>query len=234
MIYNRSKIRMFMAACCLLGTTGVANAQNAVKIDSNYANYYYKQRVEYFNKMPHVKNEIVFLGNSITERGEWQEILSGYRYPIVNRGVGGDNSFGILARMDEILAAKPKAIFLMDGINDLFRNLPNEVSIYNYKRIIRKIKKDSPKTKIYIESALPINEEMTKEPYTKGRSKMVPVLNEKIKKLAEEEKITYINIVPLFADENGNLRKEVTMDGVHLKASAYIDWVAYLKELKYL
>ena len=223
-----------MAACCLLGTTGVANAQNAVKIDSNYANYYYKQRVEYFNKMPHVKNEIVFLGNSITERGEWQEILSGYRYPIVNRGVGGDNSFGILARMDEILAAKPKAIFLMDGINDLFRNLPNEVSIYNYKRIIRKIKKDSPKTKIYIESALPINEEMTKEPYTKGRSKMVPVLNEKIKKLAEEEKITYINIVPLFADENGNLRKEVTMDGVHLKASAYIDWVVYLKELKYL
>src|SRR5690349_13279539 len=118
MIYNRSKIRMFMAACCLLGTTGVANAQNAVKIDSNYANYYYKQRVEYFNKMPHVKNEIVFLGNSITERGEWQEILSGYRCPIVNRGVGGDNSFGILARMDEILAAKPKAIFLMDGIND--------------------------------------------------------------------------------------------------------------------
>lgn len=225
---------MFMATCTLLGATGAASGQNVVRIDSNFANYYYQQRVEYFNKMPCVKNAVVFLGNSITERGEWQEILSGYRYPIINRGVGGDNSFGILARMDEVLTGKPKAIFLMDGINDLFRKLPNEVSIYNYKRIIRMIKKKSPNTKIYIESALPINEEMTKEPYTKGRSKMVPVLNEKIKQLAAEENVTYIDIVPLFADENGNLRKGVTMDGVHLKASAYIDWVAYLKEQKYL
>lgn len=227
-------LRTLITACGLLSITATADAQNTLKIDSGYANSYYQQRVEYFNKMPHVKNEVVFLGNSITERGEWQEILSGYKYPIINRGVGGDNSFGILARMDEILAAKPKAIYLMDGINDLFRKLPYEVSIHNYRRIIRKIKAQSPKTKIYIESALPINEEMTTAAYTKGRSKMVLVLNEKIKQLAAAEKITYINIVPLFEDENGNLKKDVTMDGVHLKASAYITWVNYLKEQKYL
>lgn len=228
------RIKIFTTVFGMLGAAIAANAQTEVKVDSNYANSYYQQRVEYFNKMTHVKNEVVFLGNSITERGEWQEILSGYRYPIVNRGVGGDNSFGILARMDEILASKPRAIFLMDGINDLFRKLPYEVSIHNYRRIIRKIKSQSPKTKIYIESALPINEEMTTAAYTKGRSKMVPVLNEKIKQLAKEEKVPYIDIVPLFADEQGNLKREVTMDGVHLKASAYIDWVNYLKEHKYL
>lgn len=227
-------MKIIIAACGMLSLAMSALAQQQVKIDSNFANSYYKQRVEYFNKMPHVKNEIVFLGNSITERGEWQEILSGYRYPIINRGVGGDNSFGILARMDEILVAKPKAIFLMDGINDLFRKLPYEVSIHNYRRIIRMIKAKSPKTKIYIESALPINEEMTTPAYTKGRSEMVPVLNEQIKQLAAAENVTYIDIVPLFADKNGNLKKEVTMDGVHLKASAYITWVNYLKEQKYL
>ncbi|MNK01763.1 GDSL-like Lipase/Acylhydrolase [compost metagenome] len=229
---NRTKT--FIAICVLLGSAVIANAQKEVKVDSNYANPYYLQRMEYFKKMPHVKNEIVFLGNSITERGEWQEILSDSKYPIVNRGIGGDNSFGILARMDEVLTTKPKAIFLMDGINDLFRKLPYEVSINNYKRIIRMIKAKSPKTKIYIESALPINEEMTTADYTKGRNAMVPVLNAKIKQLAKEEKVTYIDIVPLFQDEKGNLKKEITMDGVHLKASAYIDWVAYLKELKYL
>lgn len=226
--------KIWIATCVLLGSTMLANAQKEVKVDSNYANPYYLQRMEYFKKMPHVKNEIVFLGNSITERGEWQEILSDSKYPIVNRGIGGDNSFGILARMDEVLTTKPKAIFLMDGINDLFRKLPYEVSINNYKRIIRMIKAKSPKTKIYIESALPINEEMTTADYTKGRNVMVPVLNAKIKQLAKEEKVTYIDIVPLFQDEKGNLKKEITMDGVHLKASAYIDWVAYLKELKYL
>lgn len=234
MLYKKDYMKTFITACGLLSMSISATAQTEVKIDSNFANPYYQQRVAYFDKMPHVKNEIVFLGNSITERGEWQEILSGYRYPIVNRGVGGDNSFGILARMDEILVAKPKAIFLMDGINDLFRKLPYDVSINNYRRIIRMIKLKSPKTKIYIESALPINEEMTTAAYTKGRSQMVPVLNEKIKQLAASEQITYINIVPLFADANGNLRREITMDGVHLKASAYITWVNYLKEQKYL
>jgi lysophospholipase L1-like esterase len=229
---NYSKILMSMA--CLCGLTISTKAQVAVKIDSNYANPYYLQRVEYFGKMPHAKNEIVFLGNSITERGEWQEVLSGYPYPIINRGVGGDNSFGILARMDEILMAKPKIIFLMDGINDLFRMLPNDVTINNYRRIIRKIKKDSPLTKIYIESALPINEEMTTVVYTKGRNQLVPLLNARIKELAKEENITYIDICPLFQDEKGNLKREISPDGVHLKASAYIDWVDYLKELKYL
>lgn len=226
-------LKTLLAGFFVMGNLAL-KAQEPAKIDSNYANSYYQQRVAFFDQLKHQKNEIVFLGNSITEKGEWQEILSDSRYPIVNRGIGGDNSFGILARMDEILTAKPKAIFLMDGINDLFRKLPNEVSIYNYKRIIRKIKRLSPKTKIYIESALPINEEMTKEAYTKGRNQLVPALNAAIKKLAEEEEITYINICPLFQDQQGRLKRELTMDGVHLKPSAYIDWVAYLKSQKYL
>lgn len=213
---------------------GLNTSAQTVKIDSNYANWYYLQRVEYFNKMPHQKNEIVFLGNSITERGEWQEILTDNKYPIVNRGVGGDNSFGILGRMDEILTSKPKTIFLMDGINDQFRKLPHETSIYNYKRIIQKIKRESPKTVIYLQSCLPITEEMTTEPYTKGRNVLVPELNKKLKQLAEEEKITFVDINPLFTDADGKLKRDITMDGIHLKASAYITWVAFLKEKKYL
>lgn len=207
-------------------------AQN-VKIDSSYANWYYLQRLEYFVNMPPVKNAIVFLGNSITERGEWQELLSDRKSPVVNRGIGGDNSFGILARMDEVLRAKPRAIFLMDGINDQFRKLPHEVSIYNYQRIIRKIKKVSPKTRIYLESALPINETMTQESYTKGRNVQVPKLNTMLKKLAKDEGITYIDICPLFQDDEGVLKPEFTMDGIHLKPAAYIDWVAFLKSKGY-
>jgi len=217
----------------LLLLAASANAQS-VKVDSAYANWYYVQRMEYFNNMPPVKNAIVFLGNSITERGEWQEILSGSKYPVVNRGIGGDNSFGILARIEEALKGKPKAVFLMDGINDQFRKLPHEVSIYNYLRIIRKIKALSPKTKIYLESALPINEAMTTEPYTKGRNVLVPQLNARLKQLAKDEKITYIDICPLFQDENGVLKPEYTLDGVHLKPAAYIDWVAFLKRKKVL
>ncbi len=206
-------------------------AQN-VKVDSNYANSHYLQRMEFFSKMPHHKHEIVFLGNSITEHGEWQELIPDK--PVLNRGIGGDNTFGVLARLEDIVRAKPKTIFLLIGINDLARKLPYGVIINNYKRIIQKIRTGSPKTRLLIQSVLPLNPEMTKAPYLQGRNPMQQELNRQIRVLADSAKIEYIDLHPLFANENGELKKELSIDGIHLKASAYVQWVNFLKEKKYL
>ncbi|MDR2270925.1 MULTISPECIES: GDSL-type esterase/lipase family protein [unclassified Sphingobacterium] len=223
----------FLIGICLSVFSQSLSAQET-KIDSSYANWYYQQRMAYFEQSPTIKGAIVFLGNSITERAEWQELLADSRYPVLNRGIGGDNSFGILARIDEVLRGRPRAIFLMDGINDQFRKLPQEVSVNNYKRIIKRIKKISPKTLIYLQSALPINEERTKEPYTKGRNVLVPILNEKLRQLAADENIPFVDLCPLFQDNEGKLNAIYSADGVHLIPSAYIKWVQLLKEKKYL
>ncbi|WP_333574602.1 GDSL-type esterase/lipase family protein [Sphingobacterium sp.] len=223
----------FLIGICLSVFSQSLSAQET-KIDSSYANWYYQQRMAYFEQSPTIKGAIVFLGNSITERAEWQELLADSRYPVLNRGIGGDNSFGILARIDEVLRGRPRAIFLMDGINDQFRKLPQEVSVNNYKRIIKRIKKISPKTLIYLQSALPINEERTKEPYTKGRNVLVPILNEKLRQLAADENIPFVDLCPLFQDNEGRLNAIYSADGVHLIPSAYIKWVQLLKEMKYL
>lgn len=217
----------------LTGSVGGITAQQA-KIDSSYANWYYQQRMAYFEKLPTIQSAVIFLGNSITERAEWQELLADYRYPVLNRGIGGDNSFGILARIDDVVRNKPRAVFLMDGINDQFRKLPHEVSIQNYRRIVRKIKMKSPRTKIYIQSALPINEMITTEDYTRGRNELVPELNKKLSQLAKEEDVVFIDLCPLFQDDEGRLSKEYTVDGVHLIPTAYIKWVKLLKDKKYL
>ena len=223
----------FLIGICLLVFSQSLSAQET-KIDSSYANWYYQQRMAYFEQSPTIKGAIVFLGNSITERAEWQELLADSRYPVLNRGIGGDNSFGILARIDEVLRGRPRAIFLMDGINDQFRKLPQEVSVNNYKRIIKRIKKISPKTLIYLQSALPINEERTKEPYTKDRNVLVQILNEKLRQLAADENIPFVDLCPLFQDNEGRLNAIYSADGVHLIPSAYIKWVQLLKEKKYL
>lgn len=223
----------FLIGICLSVFSQSLSAQET-KIDSSYANWYYQQRMAYFEQSPTIKGAIVFLGNSITERAEWQELLADSRYPVLNRGIGGDNSFGILARIDEVLRGRPRAIFLMDGINDQFRKLPQEVSVNNYKRIIKRIKKISPKTLIYLQSALPINEGLTKEPYTKGRNVLVPILNEKLRQLAADENIPFVDLCPLFQDNEGKLSAIYSADGVHLIPSAYIKWVQLLKEKKYL
>ena len=79
----------FLLVIALFLVEGVL-AQSEI-IDSSYANGYYKQRLAYFNQMPNRKKEIVFLGNSITEVGEWQEVV--HLKNVINRGISGDNFF---------------------------------------------------------------------------------------------------------------------------------------------
>ena len=201
-------------------------------VDSSYANAHYLQRLEYFKQMPNQKNEIVFLGNSITEQGEWQELIPGKH--VINRGIGGDNSFGVLARLDEVTSSKPSTIFLLIGVNDLGRGLPIPVIVNNYKRIISYVRTATPKTTLYLQSILPLNEEVLKYPYLKGKNALVKELNKELAKLATENGLTFIDLHPLFADEKGELKKELTLDGIHLRQAAYIPWANYLKSKHYL
>lgn len=210
-----------------------AIATTAQEVDSSYNNGYYRDRLAFFQKLPDSKNEIVFLGNSITEVGDWQEIYSGKT--IVNRGVSGDNSYGVYARLDEVLSSKPAKIFLMIGVNDIKRGTPNEYILYNYKRIISKVKETSPRTKIYMQSVLPVTESVLVDIYAKIKNDKIRALNTGMKAIAEENKLVYVDLHnEVFADENGQLKRDLTTDGLHLKPAAYILWVDYLRKKKFL
>ena len=225
--------RMCLLTAYSLQLAASSYAQDAPKkIDSNYNNTYYQGRMELFNSLTPPKNATVFLGNSITERGAWGELLSGQ--PIMNRGIGGDNTFGVLARLEAIAKAKPKKLFLLIGINDLSRGLPKEVILNNYNRILTYLTTHTPKTKIYIQSVLPLYEPYTKEAYLKNKKDSILNLNVGIKQVAAKFNLTYINLHEIFADENGDLKKEYTADGIHLKPAAYVLWVDFLKKRKYL
>src|SRR5688572_21180522 len=77
---------------------------------------YYQQRVTHFKSLPNTKGDIVFIGNSITDGGEWNELFNDLK--IKNRGISGDVSTGVLHRMDEIAQRKPAKVFLLIGVND--------------------------------------------------------------------------------------------------------------------
>ncbi|GAA0536172.1 GDSL-type esterase/lipase family protein [Chitinophaga japonensis] len=222
-------LRLALCAGICLGLAGRAAAR---QIDSSYANTYYQGRMELFNSLPLQKNAIVFLGNSITERGAWGELLPGVK--VMNRGIGGDNTFGVLARLEGVVAASPRKLFLLIGINDLSRGLPKAVILRNYDRIISYIRRHSPKTKIYVQSVLPLNEPLTKAPYLKNKKDSILQLNAGIRQIADKYRLPYLNLHEIFADGHGDLKAELTADGIHLKPAGYVIWVAYLKARKYL
>ena len=189
----------------------------------------YKKVIKEFKSNPLNYGDIVFLGNSITSGGkDWSKRL---KHPnIRNRGIGGDVTDGVLARIDEIIYFKPKAVFLLIGINDLWNNnSPNNPSAEyianNIIQIAQVINAETPKTKIYVQTVLPIEKEQYKTSILK--------VNEIIKANEKENPYQIVDLYSIFVNENGLIRKELSTDGIHLNEMGYDAWVEFIKPLIY-
>ena len=224
-------MKLFFLAS-LMAITGASFAQTAEVVDSSYNNNYYVERVKYFDSLHPFKKSIVFLGNSITEVGAWAEVLPGKQ--VINRGISGDNSWGVYARLDQVLALKPRKIFLLIGVNDIKRGTPASYIANNYERIAAKVKAVSPHTTLYFQSVLPVTEPVLASIYAKITNSRIRALNDSLKLVAAKYNCPYIDLHPVFVDDNGQLKRELTTDGLHLKQFAYILWADYLKTKKYL
>jgi|TARA_B110000459_G_scaffold130451_1_gene142790 lysophospholipase L1-like esterase len=189
----------------------------------------YKKVIKEFKSNPLNYNDVVFLGNSITQGGkDWSKRLN---YPnIKNRGIGGDVTDGVLARIDEIVYFKPKAVFLLIGINDLWNNgSPNNPSAEyignNIIKIAQVISAKAPKTKVYVQTVLPIDKEIYKNNILK--------VNEIIEANEKENAYEIIDLYSIFATENGLIKKELSSDGIHLNEKGYNTWVEFIKPIVY-
>ncbi len=180
--------------------------------------------------MPH--GAIVWLGDSITEQG-WWDFLSDEE-KIVNRGIGGDNTRGMLARLDEILAFEPRKIFFMGGVNDLSGNRPVEEVAENIAQIVEMIRREVPSCEIYLQSLIPLNEDVLAYPYARNKKAQVVELNRRLKALCDEGKAIWVDVAALLVNERGEVREELTKDGIHLHPEAYRIWVDHLKKMNYL
>jgi lysophospholipase L1-like esterase len=223
----------YVFAFAVLCSFGVARAQQDAAIDSNYIFSGYTENLARFKKMPVLKGAIIFLGNSLTDAGRWNDIAP--ELPVLNRGISGDISFGVLARLDEIVRHKPAKVFLMIGVNDLKRNVPPAYIIANYQKIVQGIRAASPQTIIYLNSVLPVNEQKLIAPFRAVKNQDIETLNKALLEISKKSRqVQYVDLHVLLADSQGNLRPEITPDGIHLEVAAYVDVVNYLKKLKAL
>lgn len=194
--------------------------------DSTYRPGNYTQRVANFRSYPNSPTDIVFLGNSITDFTNWNELLQ--LKEARNRGISGDITFGVLERLDEVTEGKPAKVFILIGINDISRNIPDSVILDNYKKIITRIKTASPATKIYFNTLLPVNNTFpTRNHFNKDEH--IAAVNEGLKHLCKMEKITLIDIHPQFLDSDKRFDKQFTYDGLHLNAEGYKKWATILQ-----
>jgi len=196
--------------------------------DPPYLSLYYRLRETYFTLAPHASQPIVFLGDSITDEGEWSALFPAL--PVENRGIGGDTTLGVLNRLHQVIVLQPSQIFLMIGTNDLCfgRSIPDTIA--NYRQILTRLHTELPNTKIYIQSVLPFNDALFPSRSLRTNNN-IKQLNTEINKLAQTYHDPYIDLTPAFSGPSGRLPAQYTTDGLHLNASGYLLWRDQIKDL---
>ena len=221
------KRKIVSAALCSLLFTA-AHAQVA-KWDSTYRPALYSFKVALYESYPHSRKDIVFLGNSITDRVDWNELL-GMRQ-VRNRGISGDITFGVLQRLNEVIQGQPSKVFILIGINDISRNLPDSLILENYRKMIHRIRSGSPRTKIFFQTLLPVNNTFTQFRNHYNKDAHILWLNDQIRAFSGQPGVQVIDLYPHFLDRGGKLDARYTEDGLHLNAEGYKVWAKLLKEV---
>ena len=182
----------------------------------NNETQYFLGRDAIFEALPIDTNDIVFLGNSLTQNFILSEFFNNPE--IKNRGVSGDNISGVLNRLHPVVLGKPAKVFLMLGVNDLGHGKSVSETISKYKEILESLKKND-QTEIFIQSALPVSAEC---PYGDINDK-IEQLNQCLQNLSMEFNVVYIDLHQEFILEN-ELNPNYHIDGIHLNAEGYILW----------
>jgi acetyl esterase/lipase/lysophospholipase L1-like esterase len=188
----------------------------------DWSKNHYREKIAEFQQTPIGPDKIVMVGNSLTEGAkDWAKRLD--NITVINRGISGDVTEGVLKRIDEICFYNPKAIFLLIGINDINggNKLPAE-TIQSILKIVDKIHTQSPKTKVYVQTLLPTS-----------FSKLQTAVEEINKGLKANEKVRNYKLVDIhtaFADNQDLLKKELTTDGVHLTEAGYQLWSSLIRK----
>ena len=178
------------------------------------------------------KGEILFTGSSLMEQFPIHELMmnDGMDLVIYNRGIGGFTTRDMMEHMEEmVFGTEPSRIFINIGTNDM--NAPDfsqDRLLENYEAILRQIQERLPAAEINVMAYYPVNEvdKVPDRPWGKTlfvnrTNRTIDRLNQALEKLAEKLGCRFINVNKGLTDENGRLKKEYTIEGVHMYANGY-------------
>lgn len=178
-------------------------------------------RATQLDLLPLGADDVVFLGASLVEHGEWSEWLAGQ--PVRNRGLAGDTVADVLARLGPVVAAGPRRVFVMVGLNDLFAGTPVAAIETRHRELATRLTGGAPGTRVVFMSLLPVRRD-DDAPLNAA----VDAVNAGLRRVAVEHGCAWLDLAASFRDEAGRLRAELTLDGVHLTGAGYALWAELL------
>ena len=154
--------------------------------------------------------EVAFLGDSLTDLYDLAKYYP--QYVTANRGIGGDTTFDLEARLQvSVYDLKPQVAVMLIGANNVATMLEN------YESILVGLQTNLPDTKIVLLSLTAMGGEHW------GRNNQLAAYNNvSIKLLAEKYGFTFIDLYsPLYDVSAGEVYAGYTSDGGHLTHEGY-------------
>lgn len=171
-----------------------------------------------------MNQKIIMIGDSITAGFNEKNLLSGFN--IINKGINGDYSAGVLQRIGkDVIDLKPKKVFLLIGTNDLAFGRSNDDIVFNIAEILMMLDEKLDKSSVYVTSILPTRN-VSDRP-----NERINNINDRLNKWAEKLNYFYLDLHSEMKDENGDLKNNYTVDGLHLNEEAYKKWTEILKNI---
>lgn len=166
-------------------------------------------------------NRFLFMGDSLIEFFNWQE-----RFPdreVFNYGIAGETAEGLLARLPNISdrVQSPDLVMIMTGINNVA--MEDYGFLFTYEKIITHLRETYGQATIIMTSLLPV------DLFFLGDA--IPRINRRLKDIAQKNTILYLDLYPLFIDENSRaITSCFEGDGVHLSSDGYEIWARALEK----
>ena len=168
--------------------------------------------------------DVVFLGDSIIEHGEWQHAFPSHK--VINLGVGGNSIERVSDRVEMVTAIHPNKTFVLASINNYWWFNDEAHMKYLYEDLAAELQ-ESGTQDIYLISVLPITEEAEKRLGISNSA--IDTINDRIKEVCEKEDITYIDANIALSDEVCVNPQYTESDGLHLSKEGYEQLYSILK-----
>lgn len=206
-----------------------------------------EEKVERYRKLNKSiqPGQTVFAGSSLMEMFPIEKLLQekGEEVIVYNRGIGGYMTHELMETLDVcVLDLKPSRVFINIGTNDLsWSSIPISDVMANYDKIITAMENALPGVEIYLMAYYPVNFEAASEEMKEclkiRTNEKINAANREVEKLAKRHGQKYIDINANLKDEQGRLKAEYTIEGMHIYESGYRavyeDIMAYVKEAKW-
>ncbi len=169
-------------------------------------------------RLPIDASTIVMLGDSITEQGPWASTFADRE--IANEGYSGYTTAQLVDVAETVAAARPSSVFILTGTNDIRDGQSPSWTVRHLRLILDEFERTAPETTVIVQTLLP----------RADRASEVVAANDAIRSLTDERGVELLDLYPAFDDGAGALRRDDTVDGLHLSDQGNQVWADVLDD----